>query len=251
MDWNVRNLSYDHPELYELLYPEPDEATPKMCLRMFDRYLPEAPKSILDVGCGTGRDLDVLARGGAECWGVDRQPGMIEYAKSRRPHLELRVGDMRTVRLDRTFDAILCMGSALMYALTNADVDNTLATFAAHAHPGTLLVLDLRNAAAFLGGGTFLPRTEQRLDAPGFEATAVSEHAFDRRGQLMTRRRVWTFADGRPPREDHCEYRLWMVMELEHRLAEHGFRTVGTFDNKDLRETDLAGPRMYVAGRFA
>ena len=251
MDWNVSNLSYDHPELYEVLYPEPDEATPRMCARMFERYLPEAPKSILDVGCGTGRDSDVLSRDGAACWGVDCQPGMIEYAKSRRPHLNLSVGDMRTVRLDRTFDAILCMGSALMYALTDEDIDATLTTFAAHAHSGTLLVLDLRNAAAFLGGCTFLPRTEQRLDVPGLEAAAVSRHDFDRRRQLMTRRRVWTFADGRPPREDWCEYRLWMPMELQHRLAEHGFGIVGLFDNKELRDTDLSGARMYVAGRFA
>jgi len=180
--WNVKNLCYDRPDLYELLYPEPSEATPKMCLRMFDRYLAASPKSVLDVGCGTGRDLDVLSRSIPDCWGVDRQEQMIQYAKSQRPRLSLQVGDMRTVRLDRAFDAILCMGSTFMYALTNVDVGQTLDTFAAHAHPGTLLVLDLRNAAAFLDGNAFSAQTRQELDVPGFKATAVSEHGLTAAG---------------------------------------------------------------------
>ena len=84
---------------FELDYSEPDEATPKMCLRMFSRYLSMSPVSILDIGCGTGRDLDVLSLICPDCWGVDHMPETIASAKIQRPHLNLRVGDMRSVRL--------------------------------------------------------------------------------------------------------------------------------------------------------
>jgi len=34
---------------------------------------------------------------------------------------------------------------------------------------------------------------------------------------------------------------------LERLLAEKTFEVAGMFDNKDLKETDLSGPRLYVA----
>src|ERR1039457_6536872 len=107
---------------------------------MFSRYLVQPPRSILDIGCGSARDLDSLAKECSDCWGVDYLPEVIEFAISRRPHLHLNVGDMRTLRLSRTFDVIMSMGSAFMYALTEADVAKVLDTFAAHSHAGTLLI---------------------------------------------------------------------------------------------------------------
>lgn len=247
MDAQTRNLLYRHPELYEHVYPEPDEETPRMCERLFARYLPTPPTSILDIGCGTGRDLDVLSRAGADCWGVDYLPEMVAYARSVRPHLRLCQGDMRSLRLGRTFDAIMCMGSAFMYALTNADVERTLATFAAHAHEGTLLILDINNAAGYLGGASFRPTLETRIDIPGFAASAKAENTFDRRNQWLVRRRVWHIEGQPEPVEDYCRYRLFFPAELEHLLAGHGFTVRGMFDNKELADSDLAGPRLYVA----
>jgi SAM-dependent methyltransferase len=247
MDPETKNLLYRNPELYESVYPEPNEDTPRMCRAMFDRYLAAPPASILDVGCGTGRDLDVLSRGGAECWGIDYLPEMVAYASQTRPHLHLSVGDMRTVRLGRTFDAITCMGSALMYALSNDDVERALATFAAHAHPGSLLILDINNAAGYLGGASFRPTMETRIHVPGFSAVALAENWFDRRQQWLVRRRVWRIEGQEAPVEDFCRYRLFFPAELEHLLAGHGFVMHGMFDNKALSDSDLSGPRLYVA----
>jgi trans-aconitate methyltransferase len=101
MDPSTRNLLYQRPELYELVYPEENEATPRMCLRMFSRYLAIQPSSILDIGCGTGRDLNVLSRYCNDCWGIDYLQENIDYAKKTRPHLILIHGDMRSIRLER------------------------------------------------------------------------------------------------------------------------------------------------------
>ncbi|MBI5067024.1 MAG: class I SAM-dependent methyltransferase [Deltaproteobacteria bacterium] len=215
---------------------------------MFARFLDAPPASILDVGCGTGRDLASLARDGADCTGVDILPAMIEFGRAARPQLRLEVGDMRSLRLGRTFDAILCMGSALMYAIADRDLRATLQTFAAHAHPGTLLVLDLNNASSWLGGG-FAAESELRVDAPGFQATARVVNRLDRRRQTLTRSRTWSIP-GQEPVEDRCEYRLLFPAELEHLLAEVRFRVAGMFDNKELADGDLAGPRLYVAAAF-
>jgi len=243
---DIRNFLYRDPQYYEIVLPDPDESTPKMCVRMFSRFMGACPSSILDVGCGTGRDLDALSRTCPDCWGVDRIPEMIAFAESPRPHLNLQVGNMRSVRLGRTFDVVMCMGSSFMYALTNDDVERTLKTFAAHSHAGTLLILDLLNASSFLGGGNFKERMETKADSPEFSATAVATHAFDRRRQLMTRRRVWDIP-GEAPVEDFCEYRLFFPAELDRLLADKGFKVAGMFDEKELKESDLSGSRLYVA----
>ncbi len=245
----VRNLLYRRPELYEAVYPDTDEATPKLCLRLFEKYMGRIPSSILDVACGTGRDLAALARQCSDCVGIDISPEMVQFAKSTRPHLDFDVGDMRILRLGRTFDAVLCLGSALMYAHTDEDVDRTLATLKAHCHGGALLVLDLQNAVGFLPGGCeFKERIETTVDTPGFAATAVSIHSFDRRRQRMIRRRSWRIS-GEQVVEDYCEYRMFFPAELERLLTENGFDVLGMFDNKDLVETDLSGRRLYVAAR--
>jgi SAM-dependent methyltransferase len=246
---NVQNLLYRRPELYELVYPEPNSETACMCRRLFQRFLPGFPASILDVGCGTGRDLAGLAGECTECVGVDAIAEMISYARSKHPQLTFHVGDMRTVRLGRSFDAILCMGSALMYALANADVDATLSTFAAHAHDGTLLILDVNNAAGYLGGGCFRPESEMEVAFPEFTAKARATFSFDRRRQRLIRTRTW-FIPGQSPVEDYCEYRLFFPEELHHRLHAQGFEIVGTFDNMELQDSDLSGPRLYVAAIY-
>ena len=250
MDPETRNFLYRNPQFYELVYPEPNEETPEMCRRMFARYLPAPPASILDLGCGTGRDLDALARDCPDCWGVDYLPEMVAYARATRPRLRVEQGDMRTIRLGRTFNAILCLGSAFMYALTNEDVAAVLATLAAHAQRGTLLVLDINNGAGYLGGGCFREVIEAVVERPEFHARAVAVNEFDRRRQLLVRRRTWTMA-GQPPIEDFCRYRLFFPAELEHLLAEAGFVVTGMFDNKELSESDLSGPRLYLAARYS
>ena len=249
MDPSVRNFLYRNPQFYELAYPEPHDETPMMCRRIFSRYLANPPRSILDIGCGTARDLDSLSHECPDCWGVDYLAEMIEFAKARRPHLQLQVADMRTLRLGRTFDVIMCMGSALIYALTNADVSRVLETFVAHSSQGTLLILDINNAASYLGGDHFKQTAELRVSSPSFSAVAHATYRFDRRRQLLVRERTWRI-DEHDEIEDFCAYRMFFPAEIEHLISEKGFKVAGMFDNMELQDSDLSGPRLYVAAIF-
>lgn len=249
MDSSVKNYLYRNPQLYEIVYPEPNEDTPQMCLEMFSKYLKNFPSSVLDIGCGTARDLEVISRYCQDCWGIDYLPEMISYARGIRPHLKLQVGDMLAVRLQRKFDVIMCMGSTFMYNFSNTDVQNTLEIFSIHAHKKTLLILDIRNASSFLSGGHFRERIERKIDHPRFRAIFVSLHTFERREQLLIRERTWDIP-GKGAIKDYCKYRLFFPMELEYLLNEKGFKVLGMFDNKELKKTDLSGQRLYVAALY-
>jgi SAM-dependent methyltransferase len=93
-----------------------------------------AGTSILDLGCGPGRIAGPLAALGHQVVGVDDGAGMVAALP---PGVDGVVGDARTVRLGRTFGAVL-----LASHLVNAPGDGPAfaATAAAHLAPGGLVV---------------------------------------------------------------------------------------------------------------
>ena len=97
-----RSLLYRQPRLYDLVFPDADESIGRMVRAAIDRYLPAVPRSMLDLGCGTGRHLEALVRTIPDCCGVGLLESNIAYARSMRPGVTFQVGDMRTVRLGRT-----------------------------------------------------------------------------------------------------------------------------------------------------
>jgi SAM-dependent methyltransferase len=66
---------------------------------------------------------------------TDRAPAMLEVSRGINPECEHLVGDMRSLRLDRLFDAVL-IHDAIVYATDPADVRAALRTAAVHCRPG-------------------------------------------------------------------------------------------------------------------
>jgi len=52
---------------------------------------------ICDIGCGPGHIAAYLQAQGAEVYGIDLSPGMIEQAKARNPNISFMVDDMMTI----------------------------------------------------------------------------------------------------------------------------------------------------------
>ena len=249
MNPSFSSLLYTEPRLYDLVFPDTDGSLLRMCRDAFRRYLPQAPASALDIGCGTAQTLDALAGTVAECWGVDLLETNVAYARSTRPRLHVAQGDMRSVRLGRTFDLVTSFGNALSYAITDDDVTRTMDTYAAHAHDGTLLIVDALNARSYIDGDGFRERIDGRLDLPEFTATWVATHVLDRRARVLRRTRVWRIP-GQPDVEDYAEYRLLYPEELERGLHAAGFTMLALFDNREFRPSGLRGsaPRASDPG---
>ncbi len=252
MDAKVKNALYQDPKLYELVYQTPSldvsYTDMTLCLRMFERFLAAPPQSILDMGSGTGRNLDDLSKICQDCVGIDYLPEMVEFAQSKYKHLQFLQGDMRRIRLHRTFDVMICMGSVLMHALSNKDLEQTFNTFAAHAHPGSLLILDIKNYIRFLQDD--MPETiEKEIDTPNLQGKYILHQRLDFRKQIMIWKRFWHLS-GYPVTEDYCEWRMLFPQEIGQFLQQSGFSIVGMFDNLELKQTDLTGNRLFVAAQY-
>lgn len=94
---------------------------------------------ILELGVGGGHLLSHLT-GEFQATAVDLSETMLALSRGRNPGVEHLPGDMRTVRLGRTFKAVL-IHDAVMYMLTEDDLRAALATARIHLDPGGVLVM--------------------------------------------------------------------------------------------------------------
>ncbi len=138
----------DYAAAYDLLYGDKDYDAECDLLQAQFLSARGPVRSALDVGCGTGAHAVRLAARGYEVVGVDLSEEMLATARQRADAsglgaLELRLGDLRSVRLGRTFDAVICMFAVLGYQTSDDDVAGALATVRAHLRPGGIFVFDV------------------------------------------------------------------------------------------------------------
>jgi SAM-dependent methyltransferase len=97
------------------------------------------PRTLLELGCGGGSLAANLKRD-FQLTLTDISPQMLAVCRAENPECEVLEGDMRTLRLERAFDAVL-VHDAIMYATSEADLRATIATASAHCRVGGIVVL--------------------------------------------------------------------------------------------------------------
>ena len=120
-------------DLYDLVYSEKDYAAEAERLR---RLVGREGGTLLDVACGTGRHLSLLAPH-YRVEGVDLDPAMVELTRARG--LPAGQGDLLTLDLGRRFDVVTCLFSSIGYV---ADLRLAAARLAAHVAPGGILAVE-------------------------------------------------------------------------------------------------------------
>lgn len=141
---------------YVALYQDKDyEVECDFLERAWKRFSPQPVQQVLDLGCGAGGHVFPLATRGYGITGIDRSPAMLGLAKQRtaefsnnRPRLQ--VGDIQTLRLGETFDAVICMFAVLSYQTSNEALLATLRTAREHLKPGSLFLCDFWYGPAVL-----------------------------------------------------------------------------------------------------
>ena len=135
---------------------------------IFQRVLLEADpaiQTVLELGSGGGNNASHLKKRFTMQL-VDLSPDMLASSQRLNPELPHQQGDMRSVRLGRTFDAVF-IHDAIMYMTTRADLLAAMQTAAAHLRPGgvALLVPDMVRE-------TYRPGT----DHGGHDAAELTEY---------------------------------------------------------------------------
>jgi SAM-dependent methyltransferase len=93
-----------------------------------------APQRVLELGSGGGNSAFHLKKRFAMTL-VDLSPHMLAVSRALNPDCEHVEGDIRTVRLDRTFDAVYVY-DAICHMTTEADLRSVMQTAFDHLRPG-------------------------------------------------------------------------------------------------------------------
>ena len=149
---NIFQLGY--AQHYDLFYRDKNyQAEADYVADLIRLHRPDS-KTILDLGCGSGRHDNCFVEMGFSTVGVDISSEMIQHGSSRVRHGDDRLkfvhADIRQVRLDRTFDAVVSLFHVMSYQATHQDVSDTFATARAHLLPGGLFVFDFWYGPAVL-----------------------------------------------------------------------------------------------------
>lgn len=115
---------------------------------------------VLELGSGGGNNASHL-RHEFELTLVDQSESMLQVSRDLNPECEHVRGDMRTLRLDRSFDAVL-VHDAIDYMVAESQLQAVFATAAAHLRPGGVAVFAPDHVA-----DTYQPSTDHGgADAP-------------------------------------------------------------------------------------
>lgn len=112
-------------------YAEEADTYRRTIERLFDQGRPE---TLLELGCGGGHNAFYLKERFRMTL-TDISSAMLGLSRRLNPECEHLPGDMRTLRLERVFDAVL-IHDAISYMTTRADLAAALQTAFVHCAPG-------------------------------------------------------------------------------------------------------------------
>ena len=142
----------DYAIYYNLLYQDKDYCgEAKYAFEIFTHNGCK-PKTLLDLGCGTGRHALEMARHAISVTGIDLSKSMLDIGikmLSEQNPADFPValpnllhGDARSFRLQKKFDAVISLFHVMSYQNTEADTLLVMQTAKEHLNPGGLFFFD-------------------------------------------------------------------------------------------------------------
>jgi SAM-dependent methyltransferase len=127
------------PWFHLLTHPSDYAEEADFAVRVVERTIVGDARTLLELGSGGGNNASHLKRRFA-CTLTDLSPEMLETSRTLNPECEHVAGDMRSMRLGRTFDVVFAH-DALSYLTTESDLGAAIETAATHVRPGGVVLL--------------------------------------------------------------------------------------------------------------
>jgi SAM-dependent methyltransferase len=218
---------------------------------------------ILELGCGTGRVTLPLARAGFSVTGIDISQEMLERARGKlraeaspvRRRVDLRLADMRTLRLRRRYRLVISPFNVVQHLYTRRDFELACATVRHHLEPRTgRFVFDvlLPDVASLNRNPTRRYHLGQVVHPAGGKRYDYRE-SFDYDPMAQVQLVTMRFEDPDDPAgtfETPLAHRQFFPLELEALVHYNGLEVVeryGGFDRSDL--TEDSSSQIYVCRR--
>ena len=133
-----------YSKYYDLLYQDKDyKAEVEYIIRLIQSH-PNKIKTVLDLGCGTGKHDELLCDNGYTVHGVDISEEMLRIAESRRKGrenvLKFSKFNIATMNIGQKFDAIVSLFHVMSYQVTNKMLNEVFSNVFNHLNDGGLFI---------------------------------------------------------------------------------------------------------------
>ena len=157
---------------YDVLYCDKDYEGEATYIRGILSRHGVSSGALLELGCGTGKHGRLLAAHGYTVQGIERSAEMVAQA-AVAPGFSCQQGDICTIRMGCTYDAVLSLFHVLSYQTSNKNVHAVFARAAEHLKPGGIFVFDFWYSPAVY---TLQPTTRvKRMSDEHVEVMRIAE----------------------------------------------------------------------------
>lgn len=217
----------EYAKYYDTIYKNKDyNSEVKFLNTIFEKY--GKPKSILEVGCGTGNYTKLLLEHGFDVTGIDISEEMLKIARKKCKGGKFQVADLKQMSLHKKFDACIAMFTVIGYLTDNSEIETAFKNIHNHLKADGLFIFDVWNGLAVV---RILP--EVRIKEVEDKYTKIiriakpslrsAEHVCDVNYKLLTLHKK----DGKFEEidEEHA-IRFYFPKEIEYLLKNAGFKVL-------------------------
>jgi SAM-dependent methyltransferase len=218
----------EYARYYDLLYRDKDYRGEADYVQGLIRKHRPGARTILNLGCGSGRHDRCLADLGYTVTGVDVSEEMLAVARKTTKEndtVEYLLGDIRSLRLQREFDIVISLFHVMSYQITNRDLVDAFHTARLHLKPEGAFLFD-----CWYGPGVLTDRPAVRvktLEDERIKVTRIAEPAMNANLNVVdVNYRIFIKDKGNHTTEEIVEtHRMRYLFEPEVRelLSQAGF----------------------------
>jgi SAM-dependent methyltransferase len=219
---------------YNLLYKDKDYKTEVNYITSLIKSAHPTAKTLLDVGCGTGKHLALLARQGFDCEGIDLSETMLQEARSNFSDIFFTQADARNFNLDKKFDVVTSLFHVVSYQTKNDDFLRCLKSIRTHLRDGGVFVFDFWYGPAVLIDP---PVTRiKRLESDEMKVTRLAEskmhynnNVVDVHYEILIENKHQSQCNIETINETHS-MRYFFLPEIDFFLAQSNFKIINTYE---------------------
>jgi SAM-dependent methyltransferase len=197
-------------------------------------------RSVLDLTCGTGAQVEYFRARGFEIEGYDICDAMIDVANAKG--LECKLGDMRTTRAGH-FDAVITIFNAVGH-LTREDFAIAMQNVRANLNDGGLYVFDIFNLEYLLAGDNI---TKLTIDWIEQGVRKIQYSTIDETGVLASYDTLYLAGQ---VTQSSQTLQVYKVEWLEEMLGAQGFDVIDVRDVDGCEFCREGSERMLVVAQF-
>jgi SAM-dependent methyltransferase len=141
-----------YSQYYDLLYAEKDYAGEfNYIFDLLKEYSKIPIKSVLDIGCGTGKHLQEFQKQGFQIAGIDLSQAQLDFAKNALgKKCLLQCAKASEFSFDRKFDSIVSLFHVMSYQTSNDELQKVFANASKHLNAGGAFAFDFWHGAGVL-----------------------------------------------------------------------------------------------------